>query len=278
MYSFGKDPSMPPVRELSAHREAARQFRKVASALRAIAAANLGHAERVRAAATTYEHRVETTLATLSVSENRAPTAETIVAFVAEGGFCGSIDDAVFKRIRRISSAATRTILVGRRGARRARDAALHFSEALPMAAHIADFDERIAAVSARISPDETALFLAPSIHGGAQSIIERTVGPRTVLDGGTALPLTNQPISDLVRALNRESIHATIALMIAECFSAENIVRFRLMDSACRRADETSAALTAAINHARDAQISEDIFEIFMADSASMSVDNSAQ
>lgn len=269
---------MPPIRELTARRDASLQFRKVASALRAIAAANLGFAERVRVAAEDYERRVEEALSSVFGRSEIRTSAHTIIAFVAEGGFCGMIDDSVFQRLRQLQSAESRTILVGRRGARRARDSSLSFSESMPMAAHISDFDERIAAVTARIESDETILLIAPRIHAGAHSVIERVVSPRKFLDPRAPIPLTNQPVADLMRALNRERIHAAVALSVAECFSAENMVRFRLMDSACRQTDETTAALTMAINHTRDAQISEDIFEIFMAENTTASDAQSAQ
>ena len=61
--------------------------------------------------------------------------------------------------------------------------------------------------------------------------------------------------------------MHASVALFVAEAFATENLVRFRLMDGACRQTDETRSALTLALSHARDAQISEDIFEIFAAE-----------
>lgn len=258
---------MASVREIAARLGAAHQFRKVAAALRAIAATNLGFAERVRAAAEAYDKRVSAALDAIVGPPPPLPPVTVILAFAAEGGFCGTIDDSVFAELKRRRTDDVRTIVIGRRGARRARDAAIRFNVALAMAAHIADFDDRIATVAAQIRPDDVVLLLAPHASGETHSVLSRTIAPRSVPTARAHVPATNQPISELLPALARECVHAAIALFIAEAFAAENLVRFRLMDGACKQTDETRAALTLALSHARDAQISEDIFEIFAAE-----------
>jgi F0F1-type ATP synthase gamma subunit len=231
-----------------------RRFREIAAALRAIAANALHAAERARAAACAYETQVAAAVRhILGPLPMPRPRIATVAAFVAEAGFCGAFDEAVMKEARRQAGPGVRLALVGRRGARRAREANLPFDDVLPMA----ELGARgpLALVACRSRPQGADVVCRLVGANDAAEAVQRRERP---------LALLQEPFASLAAAVEREADYAAVHLCVAESFSVENSARFARMDAACRRADDEIERLARRIDGLRQDRISQDIFETF--------------
>lgn len=246
-----------------------RRFREIAAALRAIAANALHAAERARAAACAYETQVAAAVRhILGPLPMPRPRIATVAAFVAEAGFCGAFDEAVMKEARRQAGPGVRLALVGRRGARRAREANLPFDDVLPMAAHVAGFGDCAANVLAELGARGPLALVACRSRPQGADVVCRLVGANDAAEAvqrrERPLALLQEPFASLAAAFEREADYAAVHLCVAESFSVENSARFARMDAACRRADDEIERLARRIDGLRQDRISQDIFETF--------------
>ena len=260
---------MPEMRDPVLRIAGLRRFREIAAALRAIAANALHAADNARRAASTYETEVVAAVRQiLGPPPMPRPRIATVAAFVAEAGFCGAFDDAVLKEARRQAGPSVRLVLVGRRGARRAREANMPFDATLPMASHIAGIGDCAANVlSELVAHGPLALVACRNRPHGAE-LVCRIVGandaPEAARQCVRPLALLQEPFSKLAAALEREADYATVYFCVAESFAVENIARFARMDAAVRRADDQIESLARRIDSLRQDRISQDIFETF--------------
>ncbi|MCA3263401.1 MAG: F0F1 ATP synthase subunit gamma [Telmatospirillum sp.] len=246
-----------------------RRFREIAAALRAIAANALHAADSGRAAARAYEAEVAAAVRQiLGPLPMPRPRIATVAAFVAEAGFCGAFDETVLREARRQAAQGVRLVLVGRRGARRAREANIPFDAVLPMAAHVAGFGDCAANVLAELAARGPLALVACRSRPQGADLVRRIVGARDAAEATTRrarpLALMQEPFSTLAAALEREADYAAVHLCVAESFAVENAARFARMDAACRRADDEIERLARRIDSLRQDRISQDIFETF--------------
>jgi F0F1-type ATP synthase gamma subunit len=246
-----------------------RRFREIAAALRAIAANALHAADSGRAAARAYEAQVAAAVRQiLGPQPQQRPQIATVAAFVAEAGFCGAFDEVVLKEARRQATHGVRLVLVGRRGARRAREANMPFDAVLPMAAHVAGFGDCAAHVLAELGARGPLALVACRSRPQGADLVCRIVGADDAAAASKRrerpLVLLQEPFSTLAAALEREADYAAVHLCVAESFAVENAARFARMDAACRRADDEIERLARRIDSLRQDRISQDIFETF--------------
>ncbi len=237
--------------------------------MRAIAANALHAADNGRSAARAYEAEVAAAVRQiLGPQARRRPQIATVAAFVAEAGFCGAFDEIVLKEARRQATKGVRLVLVGRRGARRAREANIAFDAVLPMAAHVAGFGDCAANVLAELGAGGPLALVACRSRPQGADLACRVVGANDAAEATQRRerppPLIQEPFSTLAAALEREADYAAVHLCVAESFAVENAARFARMDAACRRADEDIERLARRIDSLRQDRISQDIFETF--------------
>ena len=246
-----------------------RRFREIAAALRAIAANALHAADNARVAARTYDAEVAAAVRQIiRPLPSPRPRIATVVAFVAEAGFCGAVDEVVLKEARRQATQGVRLVLVGRRGARRAREANVPFDAVLPMSAHVAGFGDCAANVLGEVGARGPLALVACRTRPQGADLVCRIVGADITAEASKdrerPTVLLQEPFADLAAALAREADYAAVHLCVAESFAVENAARFARMDAACRRADDEIERLARRIDSLRQDRISQDIFETF--------------
>lgn len=267
---------MQAARDSTARLSALRRFRDVASAMRAIAAGELQAAERARAAARDYDRRLaEAADAVLGPAPASAGPAAQIVAFVAETGFCAAFDEPVLAAALAPARDLPPPLLVGRRGARRAREQGKSV-RTVAMAAHSAGLDECVARIRRELDPRTPLMLLAWSSQTGAAGLLSRVIVPRDpaqiadrARDRYAKRPLFHETPDALGSAIEREAQYAAIHRFAAESLAAETAARFVRMDAACTRAGETIEQLSRDAERIRQDRISEEIFEAFGAGAA---------
>jgi F0F1-type ATP synthase gamma subunit len=246
-----------------------RRFREIAAALRAIAANALHAADNARVAARTYDAEVAAAVRQIiRPLPSPRPRIATVVAFVAEAGFCGAVDEVVLKEARRQATQGVRLVLVGRRGARRAREANVPFDAVLPMSAHVAGFGDCAANVLGEVGARGPLALVACRTRPQGADLVCRIVGADIAAEASKdrerPTVLLQEPFADLAAALAREADYVAVHLCVAESFAVENAARFARMDAACRRADDEIERLARRIDSLRQDRISQDIFETF--------------
>lgn len=257
-----------------------RELRNVIYAMRGLAVARVQQAQGALAGTRAYSRTIEAAIgraATLlgghggsrHVPEPAWSDGSAVaVVLCSEHGFVGGYNEKLIERLRDSASAGREIGIVGRRGARLAREMGLDPAWELAMASQISGISAVARRIAARLdSPDTVSIIGANYRSAGQVEITETTVLPLDprLLKGGSAgsPPLHHLEPVRLLARLGSEYVLAEILHALMEAMASENVERLSVMRAAEDTIDDRLEKLGARERVLRQEEITSELLDI---------------
>lgn len=260
-----------------------RELRNVIYAMRGLAVARVQQAQGALAGTRAYSKTVEEAIGRaatlLGGGEGNRPLPEpsgsdgsggsgATVVLCSEHGFVGGYNEKLIERLRGSASAGREIGIVGRRGARLAREMGLEPAWELPMAIQVSGVSAVARRVAARFgNADMVSIIGANHRMSGQFEVTETTVLPLDprLLESGSAgsPPLHHLDPARLLARLGSEYVLAEILHALMEAMASENIERLSVMRAAEDTIDDRLEKLGARERVLRQEEITSELLDI---------------
>jgi len=257
-----------------------RELRNVVYAMRGLAVARVQQAQGALAGTRAYSKTIEEAIgraaSLLGGDAGHATVPEPAGAYGAgvtvvicsEHGFVGGYNERLVERLRDSGSAGREIGIVGRRGARLAREMGLDPAWELAMASQVSGAPAVARRIAARIAHADTISIIGANYRsGGRFEIAEKPVlplDPRLMESGTTGPePLHHLEPVRLLARLGSEYVLAEILHALMEAMASENVERLTVMRAAEDTIDDRLEKLGARERVLRQEEITSELLDI---------------
>ncbi len=276
---------MARIREVTSRIASLKELLDIVAAIRAIAAVQMQQGQRSLDAIRRYSAEISGALAEaaalLAAHDGRPAPPQCarlgLVVICSEHGFCGAFNERILDAAERAlaeDGEDARLVVVGSRGAQRARERGHRPDLVLQMATHSGG----VTAIARRVAREFYRMFCARElgrlevIHAGYAGGRQTAVARRRLLPLDPALlereqprvpPLLNLTADELFEALAGEYFFAALENAAMESFTSENAARFRTMEAAHENIERKFNELGGLARRLRQEAVTTEILDL---------------